>query len=71
MRSNGLVTLLHLRILVGGRVAAVFCEDHTLLVAAPLAVCLSIANLHLPPSLHPDTRRPICAVVALPLAPQK
>ena len=70
MRSGGLVTL-HPRHLVGGRVAAVFCKDHNLLVAASLtvAVSLSLANLHLPPSLHPDTQRSIYVVVALSHSP--
>ena len=63
VRGGGLVTLVHHRLLAGGRPVRVPLQQaHALIVSFPLATNaqLSIANLHLPPSLSGPDRRAVC-----------
>lgn len=67
IRSGGLITLVHRRLPAGHHsVRVILSLDHALATSIQLtpSTCLSIANLHLPPSLPAATRRSTCADVA-------
>ena len=67
IRGGGLMTLLHIRRLQPSPPKPNFqAQDHALLVSVKISdgFCLTVANLHLPPSLPPQQRRVICVHAA-------
>ena len=71
LRGGGLVILLHPRRLLQPTPRhPPILDDHLLFLCVPLTATahLSIANLHLPPSLASDTRRNLCGLAAAALS---
>ena len=69
IRGGGLVTLIHPRRLHPLPIPAPLVDDHAIVITVPISPSshLSVANLHLPPTLPSTLRRSVCSGVAAAL----